>query len=746
MNPTVKKDIVLVGGGHSHVAVLKAFGMKPQPGLRLTLVTRDIHTPYSGMLPGLIAGHYTHDEAHVDLRPLANFARARIYHDTVTGFDFKEKLVHCKNRPPVAFDILSVNTGSTPDRNEIAGVEEHTLPVKPIDEFLRRWDALRREILATPGQSRQIAVVGAGAGGVELLLSVRHHLEQEAAAEGQDFGRLRFSLVSGSAEILPTHNAKVQGKFSRVLRERGVEVIRSEQVTSVGEKNMICDSGRIIKADVVFWVTHGVGAGWLSETGLDVDERGCLLTNEYLQTLENPDVFAAGDNATSTTDPRAKSGVFAVRAGPWLAENLRRRARGQRLKAWRPQKAFLSLISTGDPYAIASRGPFALEGAAIWRWKDWIDRRWMAKYHELPEMGAMAPPPKPSRGEAARMVMRCAGCGSKIGSSILHRALKGLDSVDHEEILKGFNQPDDAAIVELPTGKLSIETVDFFRSFIDDPYLFARIAVNHCLSDVFAMGAQAHHALAIVTVPHGSDRKVEAELREVLAGATEMMNEAGCALVGGHTNEGPELVFGLSVTGYTDREQVLNKGGCQPGEVLVLTKPLGTGTLLAADMQYRAKGRWIASAMDMMLQSNRQAAEILHAHKASSCTDVTGFGLMGHLLEMVKQSEVTITLDLREVPVLEGAVTTCKRGILSTLHPANLEADAFISNRAEGEQHEKYPLLFDPQTSGGLLAALPREHFPDCLRELHAAGYPDARVIGQVRPKADLAYPVTLSL
>jgi selenide, water dikinase len=748
MNPQVKKDIVLVGGGHSHVAVLKAFGMKPQPGVRLTLITRDIHTPYSGMLPGLIAGHYSYDEAHVDLRPLANFAQARIYHDSVIGFDFEQKYVLCKNRPPVAYDVLSINSGSTPNRHEIPGVEEHSIPVKPIDGFLVRWDALRSEILSAPTTPRNIVVVGAGAGGVELLLSVQHHLKQEAEAKGQDFSRLSFRLISGSSEILPTHNVRVQAKFRRVLQERGVDVITSEKVTSVGSKNMMCESGRIIKADAVFWVTHGVAANWLSETGLDVDERGCVLTNQYLQTLKHSDVFAAGDNATSTTDPRPKSGVFAVRAGPVLAENLRRRARSLRLKAWRPQKAFLSLISTGDAYAIGSRGPFAFEGAKVWSLKDWIDRRWMAKYHELPEMSEMPPPPveKPAAGQGGKMVMRCAGCGSKIGSSILHRALKGVTSVDHKEIIKGFNQPDDAAIIELPAGKLSIETVDFFRSFINDSYLFTKIAVNHCLSDVFAMGAQAHHALAIVTVPYGSDSKIENELREVLTGATEMMNEAGCALVGGHTNEGPELIFGLSVTGYTSREDVFNKGGCQPGQVLLLTKPLGTGTLLAADMQLKAKGRWIESAMDMMLTSNRVAAEILHTYKASSCTDVTGFGLMGHLLEMVKQSDVNITLELREMPVLPGAIETCEMGILSTLHPSNLEADSFISNRTDAEAHEKYPLLFDPQTSGGLLASIPLESFARCLKDLHEAGYKDARVIGQVRPKTDLVYPITLSL
>ena len=225
--------------------------------------------------------------------------------------------------------------------------------------------------------------------------------------------------------------------------------------------------------------------------------------------------------------------MFAVRAGPPLAENLRRRVQGRPLKSWRPQKQFLSLVSTGNQYAVLSRGPIALEGNWVWKLKDWIDQRWMQKYREFPSMTTTATPSLPGKSEAgAKMVMHCAGCGSKIGSSILHRALKAVDSVNVPGMIKGFNQPDDAAVVEPPAAK-SAETVDFFahscRTLSIHPYHSEPLPERH-----ICHGADAHHALAMITLPHASDYKLENELREVMIGATEQMNAAGCALAGGY--------------------------------------------------------------------------------------------------------------------------------------------------------------------------------------------------------------------
>jgi selenide,water dikinase len=208
----VLRDIVLIGGGHSHVGVLHMFAMKPIPGVRLTVICTDTDTPYSGMLPGYIAGHYSFDEVHIDLRRLAEFAGARYYRDEVVGIDRAERKVICRQRPPVAYDALSINIGSTPKLDQVPGAAEYAVPVKPIRRFNERWLALFERVRAHAGATT-IAVVGAGAAGVELTLAMQYRLRNELVALGRDPDELSFHLFSAEAQILPTHNASVRRAF-----------------------------------------------------------------------------------------------------------------------------------------------------------------------------------------------------------------------------------------------------------------------------------------------------------------------------------------------------------------------------------------------------------------------------------------------------------------------------------------------------------------------------------------------------
>jgi len=277
-----------------------------------------------------------------------------------------------------------------------------------------------------------------------------------------------------------------------------------------------------------------------------------------------------------------------------------------------------------------------------------------------------------------------------------------------------------------------VQTVDFFRSFIDDPFVFGRVAANHALSDVHAMCAEAQTALAIAVVPYGVEKIVEDTLYQMMAGACEVLAESNCALVGGHTCEGQELSLGFCVQGAADQDQVLRKGGFSKGDVLILTKPIGTGTLFAADMRGQAKGWWVAKALEGMQKSNRVGGFVLREHGATSCTDVTGFGLLGHLVEMCKASDAAVRLDMHKVPLLAGAQECVLNGVFSSLQPANLRLKRGISNESEALKYPAYPLLFDPQTAGGLLASVPAQHADECIAELRAKGYPDSFVIGEV--------------
>ena len=751
----VVRDIVLVGGGHSHVGVLRSFAMQPVPGVRITLVCTDAHTPYSGMLPGYVAGHYDYDAVHIDLSRLAQFAGARFIRAEVIGMDRTERRLRLRDRPALAYDLASINIGSTPQVGAVPGAAEHAVAVKPIHRFNQRWLELLARIDAHAGPAT-IAVVGGGAGGVELTLAMQFRLRATLRAHGRDPDALTFHLFTADAMVLPTHNAAVQRRFADVLRERGVQVHLDAAVQEVQGGRLRTQSGAWFDADEIVWVTQAGGAAWLKGTGLALDDRGFVRVNDALQSVDDPRVFAAGDVASMDNYRLEKAGVFAVRMAAPLARNLRRALAQQPLQPYRPQRRWLALISTGDRFAVASRGGLSFAGAWVWRWKDWIDRRFMRRFSEFAPMDAPADAPGGVPGVAltqeeslqavSAIAMRCGGCGAKVGANVLSRALAELVPAPSDDVLIGLHAPDDAAIVRVPPGKAMVHTVDFFRAFIEDPYVFGQIAANHALGDIFAMGAQPQSATAIATVPPGLEDKVEDLLRQMMTGAVQVLDAAGCALVGGHTGEGRELALGFAVNGLVDAslQGVLRKGGMRAGDVLVLTKPIGTGTLFAAHARGTARGRWVQGALDVMRQSNQAGARVLMAHGATACTDLTGFGLLGHLVEMTRPSGVDARLRLSALPLLDGAQACVAQGIVSSLQASNVRLRRALHNQAEFVQHPRYPLLFDPQTAGGLLASIPAAQAGACIDALHAAGYADAAVIGAVMPQGDAPEPITL--
>jgi selenide, water dikinase len=745
----VVKDVVLIGAGHAHVAVLRMFAMAPLQGVRFTLITREVHTPYSGMLPGLIAGHYQFDDAHIDTGPLARFAGARLYQDEAVGLDLANQRIICRSRPAVPYDLLSINIGSTPNTTQTPGASEHATPVKPIDGFIDRFRAMKERVIGRRGQAR-IAVVGAGAGGVELILSVAHRLRREVSEAGFDAADLRFVLVTDAPDILPSFPRAFSAAFRDVLAARAIAVVAGSAVTQVEAGRLVLDGGAPVAADEILWTTQARPAAWLAGTGLALDRHGFIEVETTLRAKARDDVFAAGDVIAFPSRELPKSGVYAVRAGPVLADNIRRSLTGQTLRPFRPQREAMYLVSTGDTYAIGTRNGVVFKGAWVWRWKDWIDRRFMRRFNDLPEMarppGAPASPlaDREALKEISAIAMRCGGCGAKVGATVLSRALAPVVPVPRADVIAGLDAPDDAALVDTGGEKLSVQSVDYFRAMLDDPYLFGQIAANHALNDIYAMGGEPQSALAIATVPFGLESKVEADLAAMLLGANEVLREARCALVGGHTSEGAELALGFSVNGLVFRAAALRKGGLRPGDALILTKPIGTGTLLAADMRGRARARWMMAAHAQMIRSSRRAAEILREHGAHAATDVTGFGLLGHLLEMIKASDVDVTLAIEHIPLLEGARETIGMGIFSSLAPQNVRLRRAIRDFETAARHPLYPILFDPQTAGGLLAAVPPGRAGSCVDALRGAGYAQASAIGIVSERSTAIEPVTL--
>lgn len=705
------RDIVLLGGGHANVQVLKRFGMRPEPGLRLTIVAREPHSPYTGMLPGYVAGAYDWDDIHIDLAKLARFADARFIAAEASGIDAAERRILFADRPPLRYDVLSINTGGVPGERFAS---DFVTPVKPIGRFLPVW----RELTANGSPPARLGIVGAGPGGVELALAINHR-----------YPGTRCTLLDANQEILPGLAPKARRLLEDALKERGIAVVTGTRVSQARNGELIA-GGTSIAVDHALWTTGVEAPDWFAGSGIDTNAAGYVAINRYLQSTSHPEIFSAGDGSHSVDQPRPKSGVYAVRQGPTLAENLRRFATGRRLRRFRAQRHAMAIVGLGVSKAVASRGKYHASGAWVWSMKKWIDRRFMRKFSELPNILEETPKVSSELRDDLPTTVRCGGCGAKLGADSLNSVLNRLHVPVSSSTLSGIGE--DAAVVQVGADTLAI-TCDGFRAMIDDTYRFGRVSAHHALNDLFAMGAAPRFALAIATLPLMADRMMEDDLFQMMSGALDVFTAHGVDLVGGHSAEGAELGLAFSVTG-TLAEAPLAKGALSAGEQLVLTRAIGTGALLAGAMQGRTRAEYLLGAIDHMDSSNAVAARILREHGARGCTDVTGFGLAGHLSEMTRASGTGARIRANDVPTLPGAVELMGAGVESSLQANNQRSlDDFEISGADADA-PALRMLADPQTAGGLLAGVPSATADSCIRALRRAGYATAALVGEVTP------------
>lgn len=716
-------DLVLVGGGHSHVEVLRSLARDPVGGLRTTIISRDVMTPYSGMLPGYVAGHYSWPEIHIDLAPLAAAAGSRLIAGEVEGLDPEDRRVAPAGRPPLRYDLLSINSGSAQALAHIVDADRFGIPVKPISRFVPRWLALLERLRDLEGEPFRLAIVGAGAGGVELALAIRYRLEVVEKIDS-----VEILLISAADRLLIGHNDGVRDRMRRLLSDRRLDVHLAARVTAARDGALETDVDGSIAVDEVLWVTQAAPQAWPGEAGLAVDESGFVLVNRSLQSVSHPEVFAAGDIATLEEDPRPKAGVFAVRHGPVLAENLKRAAVGKPLRDYRPQREYLSLISTGGRHAVAARGEFAAQGRWVWRWKNWIDRRFIGKF-AIEGVPDNAPKRRLDRARApADAGTPPGGRGTTVGADRLGRVLERVGIAA---------APDDAAVVRPVVNAMEVQTIDGLRAMLDEPYVAGRIAAEHALNDIYAMGALPRTALAWVTVPHGDEQLMEEDLFQVMSGAKVVFERGGAGLTGGHSGDGPELSVGFAVSGTADEHDIWHKRRLGIDDALILTKPLGTGVIHAANRLARCRGDWWLAAVESMQRSNREALQIFREADVRACTGVAAFGLLAHAIDMAGAARLGVELYPSRVPALPGAADLLDAGIVGAPGPAaervleGVETGSFASGDA------LVRLLLDPQTSGGLLAAVRPGKAVECIARLRETGYAQANVIGRVVPTRD---------
>ncbi|WP_209428387.1 selenide, water dikinase SelD [Pararhodobacter sp. SW119] len=709
------RDMVLVGGGHAHALVLLDWAMKPLAGARLTLIDPNPVAPYTGMLPGLIAGHYPREALEMELVQLARHAGARLILGRAEGLDPVAGKVYVAGRPPVGFDLLSLDIGITSDLPDLPGFDLHGVSAKPLGAYAERWATFLDDV----GEGRSppdVVVIGGGAGGVELALAMAHRLRHRADR--------RIVLIERESQILQGLSVRARRRMARHFEASGIRCMTGASVASIDAGNVRLSDGRCIPAALTVAAAGARPQQWLARTGLHLT-NGYVSVDPTLASISHEMIFAVGDCAHLMHAPRPKAGVFAVRSAPILAHNLRAALSGGSARRFRPQRDYLKLISLGHSAALGEKWGVVAEGEWLWSLKDRIDRRFMRMFHDLPAMPVHAIPHPSAKGLQEMLGEKplCGGCGAKVGPATLRQALVDLPAV-REDV--GVGAGDDAAVLKIGGARQVIAT-DHLRAVTDDPWLMARIAAVHALGDIWAMGAAPQAALLSLILPRQPEAMQSRMLAEILAGAGLVTAAAGATIAGGHTTLGEETTIGLTVTGLVTG-RLLTKGGAQPGDSLILTKPIGSGTLLAAEMQKRASGRDIAALWALLTQAQGNAAMIL-AQDAHAMTDVTGFGLAGHLDEMLRAGGVAADVELASIPVMDGAEDLAAAGFASTIAPANRAA---LIGRIDAPRTARTALLYDPQTAGGLLAVVPAEAAARLVDSLRDAGYP-AAVIGSIR-------------
>jgi selenide,water dikinase len=727
------RELVLVGGGHTHVQVLSSLAMRPLADVRTTVVLDVPVAVYSGMVPGFVAGQYRPEELEIDVVPLARRAGARVVLARAVGVRPRERRVELEGRPSIGYDVASFDIGSTVAGLDLPGVREHALATRPIGRFVARFDAaVARGRESAAGRSVRVVVVGAGVGGVEIAFT----LHQRLLAEGVD---AEVTLLHNKARILPGSSPALVERVLRRADRDGVQIRCETAVAEAYEDAVVLEGGERLPADVLVWVTGAVAQSLFVDSGLPTEPRGFVSTRPTLQVVGLDDLFAVGDCATLVDDPATpKAGVYAVRQGPFLADNLRAVLEGGELRRYRPQSDFLALLNLGDGTAIGGKWGRAFEGAWVMRLKDRIDRAFMSRFQVLTEAGTLSDALPPMLGDET-MEMACGGCAAKIGQSALDRALARVAEPGRPasaDVVLGLDEADDAAAIRTRSGDIVALSVDAFSSFTDDPYVVGRAAAVNAASDLYATGVEPRHALAIVALPEqATDEDAEETLFQVLRGAGDAFSPLGVSLLGGHTTTATRLMVGFCVQGPGESDERLWRlGSLAAGSKLVLTKSLGTGVLFRADMEGLARGRWLREALAEVVLDNGPAHALARGLGVRGATDVTGFGLIGHLGEMLRSSSTSARIELDALPALPGALELLEQGVRSTFHPENERALRGVRGGDRGDE-ARLALLCDPQTCGGLLFAVAPDRVSD-LPELLDNGS-RVSVIGEVVPRFD---------
>ena len=544
-NPTpLVSDLVLLGGGHANIQVLKMMSMNPIGGLRITLISDQTHSPYSGMIPGYLAGFYSYEECHFDLRRICEELGLRFIKAKIIGIDPLRKKIQLENRAEVSYDCASINVGIQP--KSIAHLSPEpalkTIPLKPISQFIAHWDQLISDLKAYRGnEPLPLAVVGAGAAGVEISIILKMLIDQNQ-------WNAQVSLIHRHEFLVSAKDLRAQKNLLNTLKEFSITAYQNTDVLEVQENALVLkDKNGLVHSEVFYRAliaTQAAAPAWFKNSGLPVNHDGFVKVTEKLLAENEDALFAAGDCIHFSPSPLKKAGVYAVRQGRVLEHNIRAFfTRQSSLKTFKPKKHVLSLITIGDRKALVHQDSPSilrwLSPSLLWIVKDGIDRRFMKRFQARDfeinpgHINKVMPVPRTTLVPEDWQDNTCGGCGSKLAASTLTQSLNKLIIPADDTVLLGVKEGEDCALTRFSENRLCLQSIDQFRSFISDPYLLGQIATQHALSDVYAMGGGAKTAQVGLTLCAASDKIHREDIFQVLSGVLDILTKSGASLIGG---------------------------------------------------------------------------------------------------------------------------------------------------------------------------------------------------------------------
>ncbi|KGG16626.1 NADH dehydrogenase-like protein [Prochlorococcus sp. MIT 0602] len=693
--------LVLAGGGHTHALILQRWIMNPhlRPKCLITLINRDSSTIYSGMFPGLVSGLYQFDEVAIDLRKLADRAGVSFILGEINSLDLYEKKLVLNNRPSIAFSLLSLDVGSETNLDKCNSEIRNNNLVMPIKPFLKAYEWIKQfddESLMRSYES--FTVIGSGLAAFEISFALRNRWPSR---------KLRLQAFP----------KKLNKRLKKSLDLANIHLINPKEVLS--GPAIIC--------------TGSKAPHWLQRSGLKVNNFGRVQTSSAFVTSFGPNVLAAGDCAALCNNHPPPSGVWAVKAARPLAKNIEASLRGSLMMPWQPQKLALKLVGAQSTLTAARAfliwGPFLIgPHSCFWQLKKTIDISFIRKFQKTSIMK-----------DQAYNKLACRGCAAKVAYQTLTAALK------ESELSELSDNPVDAALIDSSQEGLSwLQSVDGFPALISDPWLNARLTTLHSCSDLWARGASVSSAQAVITLPAADGSLQKEILTQCLLGIQSVLGPQGAKLIGGHTFESRSgldeniamgIELSLSMNGLLPKNRKLwGKCGLQPGDDILISRAIGSGVVFAAAMQGSLPSRYVDSALLELSQSQDCLVDSLQEKTSNSsgihaCTDITGFGLLGHLGEMIQVTNkrnsaqnlplIKINLFASSIPSFQGAMSLLKSGYESSLSPANSHYLALLnpnnqlpacinlvpdaSSSDVGDLNVVKKLLIDPQTCGPLV-------------------------------------------